>query len=72
MQDGQDVYLEVFQTELEAFKHRVKEYAVRCEGDAVDTNCTVLPKEALDSLSPVSASPHITLQLLHTAGRWQH
>ncbi|XP_026153960.1 hsp90 co-chaperone Cdc37-like 1 isoform X2 [Mastacembelus armatus] len=56
--EGQDVYLEVFHTELEAFKHRVKEYAVLRKGDkpnnveqqVTDTNCRLDPKEALDSL----------------------
>lgn len=61
-QDGQDVYLEVFQTELEAFKHRVKDYAVKCRGDTVNeieqrntgTNRRLDPKEAVSfpSLSP--------------------
>lgn len=58
--EGQDVYLEVFHTELEAFKYRVREYAVRCKGDAPNnteqqstgTNCRVEPKDALDSIHP--------------------
>lgn len=60
--DGQDVYLEVFQTELEAFKLRVKEYALKCQGETqnsteqhnTDTNRRLNPKEALDSLLPVT------------------
>lgn len=60
--EGQDVYLEVFHTELEAFKHRVKEYAVKCRGDtpSIDqlqsssTNCRPDPKDPLDSLTPVA------------------
>ena len=63
MQEGQDVYLEVFHTELEAFKHRVREYAVSSISDAhnnveqqkTSTNYRLDPKEALDSLPPVSA-----------------
>ena len=86
VKDGQDVYLEVFHTELEAFKDRVKEYAVKCRGDTVNnaeqqntgTNCRFDPKEA--PLPPVSAplffpsaaETHRLLQLPHTAGRWHH
>nr|XP_046230989.1 hsp90 co-chaperone Cdc37-like 1 [Scatophagus argus] len=63
--DGQDVYLEVFHTELEAFKYRVREYTVKSRGDIVnsveqhntDTNRRLDPKEALDSLSPVAEYP---------------
>lgn len=32
LEDGQDVYLEVFYTELEAFKRRLREHTVRCNG----------------------------------------
>ncbi|XP_013859345.1 hsp90 co-chaperone Cdc37-like 1 isoform X2 [Austrofundulus limnaeus] len=32
--EGQDVYLEVFYVELEAFKQRVKEYTVKCKNDS--------------------------------------
>uniref|UniRef100_A0A3P8SC78 Hsp90 co-chaperone Cdc37-like 1 n=1 Tax=Amphiprion percula TaxID=161767 RepID=A0A3P8SC78_AMPPE len=60
--EGQDVYLEVFYTELNAFKQRVKEYTVKCRSDAstseqqnIGTNCRLDPKEATDSLPPVSA-----------------
>lgn len=56
VKDGQDVYLEVFHTELEAFKHRVREYAVNSlEPQNTGTNCRLDPKEARDSLPPVSA-----------------
>uniref|UniRef100_A0A673B4F6 Hsp90 co-chaperone Cdc37-like 1 n=1 Tax=Sphaeramia orbicularis TaxID=375764 RepID=A0A673B4F6_9TELE len=54
--EGQDVYLEVFHTELEAFKYRVKEYAVKCKGDlpnTLDTNYRLDPKESVDSLPQV-------------------
>ncbi|XP_010750694.3 hsp90 co-chaperone Cdc37-like 1 [Larimichthys crocea] len=80
--DGQDVYLEVFHTELEAFKHRVKEYVVKCKSDTVNsleqqqntgTNCRLNPKEALDSLPPVAEYPTkrcIEAGLWTSTGRW--
>ncbi|XP_070844351.1 hsp90 co-chaperone Cdc37-like 1 [Chaetodon trifascialis] len=79
--DGQEVYLEVFHTELEAFKHRVKEYPVKCRGDTVNsaeqqntgTNCRLDPKEALDSLPPVAEYPVkrcIEAGLWTNVGRW--
>ncbi|XP_037547751.1 hsp90 co-chaperone Cdc37-like 1 [Nematolebias whitei] len=34
--EGQAVYLEVFHTELEAFKRRVKEYTVKCKNDTLN------------------------------------
>ncbi|XP_034565227.1 hsp90 co-chaperone Cdc37-like 1 isoform X1 [Notolabrus celidotus] len=63
--DGQDVYLEVFHTELDTFKHRVREYALKCRDDThniigqhnTGTNCRLNPKEALDSLPPVAEYP---------------
>ncbi|XP_078127116.1 hsp90 co-chaperone Cdc37-like 1 isoform X2 [Sander vitreus] len=63
--EGQDVYLEVFYTELEAFKDRVKENAFKSRGDTpnnvdqqkTSTNCILDPKEALDSLPPIISSP---------------
>ncbi|XP_047425582.1 hsp90 co-chaperone Cdc37-like 1 [Mugil cephalus] len=62
--EGQDVYLEVFHTELEAFKQRVKEYTLKCRADTSNmeqqntgTNCRLDPKEALDSLPPVAEYP---------------
>lgn len=55
VQDGQDVYLEVFHTELEAFKHRVREHTARSRGDSIEqqnlgTNCRREPKNTVDSL----------------------
>ncbi|XP_061603170.1 hsp90 co-chaperone Cdc37-like 1 isoform X1 [Phyllopteryx taeniolatus] len=58
--EGQDVYLEVFHTELEAFKYRVREYVVRCKSITSNnttqqpcngTNCRLNPKEAQCSLT---------------------
>ncbi|KAM3874360.1 hsp90 co-chaperone Cdc37-like 1 [Diretmus argenteus] len=54
---GQEGYLDVFHTELEAFQHRVREYTVKTKGDtpnhqSVNTCCHVDPKEVLDSLPP--------------------
>nr|XP_020461719.1 hsp90 co-chaperone Cdc37-like 1 [Monopterus albus] len=79
--EGQDVYLEVFHAELEAFKHRVKEYAAKCRGDTAnsveqkntDTNCRLNPKEALDSLSSVAEynmKRCIETGLWTSTGRW--
>ncbi|KAM6901540.1 hsp90 co-chaperone Cdc37-like 1 [Lycodopsis pacificus] len=73
--EGQDVYLEVFHTELEAFKHRVKEYTDNSGDDATNnveqqktgTNCKLDPKEALDSLPPVAEYP---MKLCLEAGLW--
>uniref|UniRef100_A0A3Q2PBG2 Hsp90 co-chaperone Cdc37-like 1 n=1 Tax=Fundulus heteroclitus TaxID=8078 RepID=A0A3Q2PBG2_FUNHE len=36
--EGQDVYLEVFRAELEAFKQRVTEYAAKCRNDALNVD----------------------------------
>ncbi|XP_029024864.1 hsp90 co-chaperone Cdc37-like 1 isoform X2 [Betta splendens] len=63
--EGQEVYLEVFHSELEAFKHRVREYTDKCrrgtsnnaEGQNTDTNCRRDPKEALDSLPQMAEYP---------------
>lgn len=78
--DGQDIYLEVFCSELEAFKHRVKEYAVNYREDTVNnaehntgTNCRLQPKEALDSLQPVAEYPMkrcLEAGLWTSTGRW--
>ncbi|KAF3702154.1 Hsp90 co-chaperone Cdc37-like 1 [Channa argus] len=64
--EGQEVYLEVFHTELEAFKHRVREYTVKCRGDINNveqlntyTKCRLNPKDSLGSLHPVSEYPMI-------------
>ncbi|XP_040012667.1 hsp90 co-chaperone Cdc37-like 1 [Xiphias gladius] len=79
--EGQDVYLEVFHTELEAFKHRLKEYAVKCRGDTTKhteqqntgTNCRLDPKESLDSSSTVAEYPMkrcLEAGLWTSTGRW--
>ncbi|XP_018525916.1 hsp90 co-chaperone Cdc37-like 1 [Lates calcarifer] len=79
--EGQDVYLEVFHTELEAFKYRVKDYAVKCRGDAPNsieqqntgTNCRLDPKESLDSLPLVAEYPMkrcLETGLWTSTGRW--
>ncbi|XP_010795720.1 hsp90 co-chaperone Cdc37-like 1 isoform X2 [Notothenia coriiceps] len=79
--EGQDVYLEVFHSELEAFKQRVRESALRSRCDALhnvepqqsDTNCRVKPKEALDSFPIVSEYPkkrYIEDGLWTSTGRW--
>ncbi|XP_041741389.1 hsp90 co-chaperone Cdc37-like 1 isoform X2 [Coregonus clupeaformis] len=57
---GQEGYLNVFHTELEAFKQRVKEYTVKFKGATLsDTQhqsstarCRLDPKEVLESLPP--------------------
>lgn len=74
--EGQDVYLEVFHTELEAFKYRVKEYAVKSKVDlpnTLDTNCRLDPKESVDSL-PQVAEYHmkrcLDAGLWTNTGRW--
>lgn len=66
--DGQDVYLEVFYTELEAFKRRLREHTVRCNGKPE-------PKEAWTSsvLPPMQEYPrkHLLEAGLRTSGgRW--
>uniref|UniRef100_UPI0037E8EA01 hsp90 co-chaperone Cdc37-like 1 n=1 Tax=Semicossyphus pulcher TaxID=241346 RepID=UPI0037E8EA01 len=79
--DGQDVYLEVFHTELEAFIHRVRDYAVKCRDDthnhteqhSTGTNRRLDPKEALDSLTPVAEFPTkrcLDTGLWTSTGRW--
>uniref|UniRef100_W5LJT9 Hsp90 co-chaperone Cdc37-like 1 n=1 Tax=Astyanax mexicanus TaxID=7994 RepID=W5LJT9_ASTMX len=58
--EGQEGYLDVFHTELEAFKQRVREYAMKSKGEnpkAPEQQCTpnrrcLDPKEVLDSLPP--------------------
>ncbi|KAK3522203.1 hypothetical protein QTP70_032392 [Hemibagrus guttatus] len=57
---GQEGYLDVFHTELEAFKQRVKEYAVKHRVDTPKApeqpsslaSCRLDPKEVLESLPP--------------------
>ncbi|KAF0031364.1 hypothetical protein F2P81_015919 [Scophthalmus maximus] len=67
--EGQDVYLEVFHTELEAFKRRVREYAVNAEQQNTGTNCRLDPKDSLDSLPPVSVAEY-PLKRCIEAGLW--
>lgn len=62
--EGQDVYLEVFHTELETFKQRVRDYAAECKSDAhnvekqnIGTNCRLDPKEATETLPSVAEYP---------------
>ncbi|XP_051764745.1 hsp90 co-chaperone Cdc37-like 1 isoform X3 [Ctenopharyngodon idella] len=72
---GQEGYLDVFHTELEAFKHRVKEYTMKSKGetqkDPVHQNTPpgyrLDPKEVLESLPPV-AEYHVKRCL--EAGLW--
>lgn len=72
---GQEGYLDVFQTELKAFKQRVKECTMKSKGgtpsDAVYQNtppgCRLDPKEVLESLPPV-AEYHVKRCL--EAGVW--
>lgn len=63
VQEGHDIYLDVFHTELEAFKRRVREHSGRGRGDRPTTtdqqsngaNYRLDPKGAQDAPSPVSA-----------------
>ncbi|KAG7498289.1 hypothetical protein JOB18_004981 [Solea senegalensis] len=80
--EGQDVYLEVFHSELNAFKHRVKEYAARCRSDTPHnaeqqhiggTNYILDPKDSLDSLPSVaefSVKRCLETGLWTSTGRW--
>ncbi|XP_077354293.1 hsp90 co-chaperone Cdc37-like 1 [Festucalex cinctus] len=81
--EGQDVYLEVFHTELEAFKYRVREHVVRCsksissnntnQQPSNGTNCRVEPKESPNSRSQVAEYPSKRCSeagLLINTGRW--
>ncbi|XP_068430355.1 hsp90 co-chaperone Cdc37-like 1 [Clinocottus analis] len=79
--EGQDVYLEVFHAELEAFKHRVKEHTVKSRDDATNNveqqktvkNCKLDPKEALDSFPSVAEYPMkhcLEAGLWTSTGRW--
>ncbi|KAF4082708.1 hypothetical protein AMELA_G00154730 [Ameiurus melas] len=77
---GQEGYLDVFHTELEAFKHRVREYAIKPKVDTPKTleqlctpaSCRLDPKEVLESLPPElkaciqSQDMHILQNVLHT------
>nr|XP_046225454.1 hsp90 co-chaperone Cdc37-like 1 isoform X1 [Oncorhynchus gorbuscha] len=58
---GQEGYLDVFHTELEAFKQRVKEHTVKCKGETLPNftehqsstaRCRPEPGEVLESLPP--------------------
>ncbi|KAJ7986880.1 hypothetical protein DPEC_G00332990 [Dallia pectoralis] len=57
---GQEGYLDVFYTELEAFKGRVKEYTTKCKGQTLSNNSEqhsgitrpLDPKDVLESLPP--------------------
>ncbi|XP_042562636.1 hsp90 co-chaperone Cdc37-like 1, partial [Clupea harengus] len=57
---GQEGYLDVFHTELEAFKRRVKEYTMKSkletpkasEKQPPSPRCRLDPKEVLESLPP--------------------
>lgn len=65
VQDGQDMYLEVFHAELEAFIQRVKEHAAKHESCQVNSSeqqqqsvkCRLDPKDVPDTLPPVSPAP---------------
>ncbi|KAM6986162.1 hsp90 co-chaperone Cdc37-like 1 [Aplochiton taeniatus] len=58
--EGQEGYLDVFHTELEAFKRRVNEYTLKSKGDiakdtehhSTSTRFRLDPKEVLESLPP--------------------
>lgn len=64
VQDGQDIYLEVFHAEVEAFIQRVKEYAAQHESSQANSSeqeqlsvkCSLVPKDVRDTLPPVSAA----------------
>lgn len=61
---GQEGYLDVFHTELEAFKTRVKEYTMKSKGETPKETahqntvpgCRLDPKDVLESLPPVGIS----------------
>nr|XP_057912196.1 hsp90 co-chaperone Cdc37-like 1 isoform X2 [Doryrhamphus excisus] len=73
--EGQEVYLEVFHSELEALKRRVREHEARCKSVACSnpqqtsngTNCRLDPKEAHSSSPQVSEFPS---RRRIEAGRW--
>lgn len=78
--EGQDVYLEVFHTELDAFKRRVREHTVKCRNDAhnveqhnTGTSCRPVPKAVTDPLPLVTEYPLkccIETGLITSAGWW--
>lgn len=59
MQDGQNTYLEVFHTELQAFIQRVKEHAAQHDSCQVDSSAErsakggLAPNDVLDTSPPV-------------------
>lgn len=60
LQDGQDVYLEVFHTELEAFKQRVRDYKVKSRNDGSSTEQTnTSQNHRVDSKEPNAFSPQV-------------
>ncbi|XP_008322759.1 hsp90 co-chaperone Cdc37-like 1 isoform X2 [Cynoglossus semilaevis] len=73
--EGQGVYLEVFHTELDAFKHRVRECAAKCRDDDlnsleqqnVNTNCKFEPK---DSVAGFPVNRCLEGGLWTSTGRW--
>lgn len=78
--EGQDVYLEVFHKELEAFKQRVRDYTAECNSDThnveqqnIGTYCRLAPKEATETLPPVTEYPmkrYIETGLWTNTGWW--
>ncbi|XP_014889310.1 hsp90 co-chaperone Cdc37-like 1 [Poecilia latipinna] len=73
--EGQDVYLEVFRAELDAFKQRVEEYAAKCRNDvlnvdqqSVDTNCRPNTKVTTDFIS--QEDPEFKMKHCLEAGLW--
>ncbi|CDQ79399.1 unnamed protein product, partial [Oncorhynchus mykiss] len=73
---GQEGYLDVFHTELEAFKQRVKEHTVKCKGETLPNftehqsstaRCRPDPGEVLESLPPVS----IPNDIIYTCGKFE-
>lgn len=62
LQDGQDIYLEVFHAEVEAFIQRVKEYAAHesthdnSSEHQLSLKCSLVPKDVPDTSPPVSAA----------------
>uniref|UniRef100_A0A3P9NQU1 Hsp90 co-chaperone Cdc37-like 1 n=1 Tax=Poecilia reticulata TaxID=8081 RepID=A0A3P9NQU1_POERE len=76
--EGQDVYLEVFRAELDAFKQRVEEYGAKCRNDvlnvdqqSVDSNCRPNTKVTTDFISQVSTEdPDFKMKHCLEAGLW--
>lgn len=70
LEDGQDVYLEVFYTELEAFKRRLREHTVRCNGKPESKDAWT--SSALPPVGPLLSARARCRLLLLSATRWQH